>query len=297
MFTELPKQFDYTVKRLFGQDVKIIQKCCNRLDMSCCGGGSSCCKSLFLHVNNVCNASCYFCIAEKGKSEISDFAKLERVITELVENKVISKVVLTGGEPTLHTRFTDFLTLLDKFELRYYSLNTNGILLNKFIEPIKNSKLKHINISMHHFDDAKNKKIMGNCLTFNEIEQLRKDLPNEIELRLACTITKDLHTESDIMNYINMGKNIGVNNVIFRNEYKGFDKYLTDFRKMWKELFTADICNCGYKFINGVNAEYRESNIALKQAICDANLYVRDFIYKDDNTLAGSWNYGSQVLC
>jgi len=27
MFTELPKQFDYTVKRLFGQDVKIIQKC------------------------------------------------------------------------------------------------------------------------------------------------------------------------------------------------------------------------------------------------------------------------------
>jgi molybdenum cofactor biosynthesis enzyme MoaA len=263
--------------------------------MSCCGDGSSCCKSLFLHITSVCNANCSFCIAEKGKREIEDFNKLERVITELVENKVISKVVLTGGEPTLHTRFTDFLTLLDKFELKYYSLNTNGILLHKFIEPIKNSRLKHINISMHHFDDIINKKIMGNCLTFNEIKQLRKDLPESIELRLACTITKHLHTERDIMNYINSAKDIGVNNVIFRNEYRE-SKYLGDFKKIWKEFFTADICKCGYKLINGINSEYRESNIELKQAICDANLYVRDFIYKDDDKLSGSWEYNSQIL-
>jgi hypothetical protein len=65
---------------------------------------------------------------------------------------------------------------------------------------------------------------------------------------------------------------------------------------MWGKLFTADICNCGVKMIDGVNAEYRESNIALKQAICDDNTYFRDFIYKDDDMLSGSWQYGSQVI-
>jgi MoaA/NifB/PqqE/SkfB family radical SAM enzyme len=290
------KEFDYTIKRLFNKDVKIIKNCCNRTDMSCCGGGESCCKSLFLNVTNVCNANCYFCIADKGKREISNFEKLEHVITELVNNKVISKVVLTGGEPTLHSRFTYFLTLLDKFELMYYSLNTNGILLHKFKDEITNSKLKHINISMHHYDESINKRIMGNCLTFSQIEKLRKEFPNNIEFRLACTITKDLYTEEDILTYINKTKSIGIDNVIFRNEYKGFDKYLTEFKKIWGNLFSADICNCGYKLINGVNSEYRESNVRLKEDICQKDLYYRDFIYKDDDMLSGSWNYGSQLL-
>ena len=296
MFKTIPKKIDYSIHKLFNKDVKIIQNCCNRTDMSCCGGGGSCCKSLFINVNNICNANCYFCIAAKGKREVKDFVKLEKVISELVNKKIISKVVLTGGEPTLHSYFVEFLNLLDKFDLRYYSLNTNGILLNKFIEQIANSKLKHINISVHHHEDSVNKEIMGNCLTFNEIEELRKLLSKEIEIRLACTITKYLYSESDILNYINKAKSIGVNNVIFRNEYKGFNKYLEEFRKIWVNLYTADICNCGYKFINGVNAEYRESNVKLKQKICDKNLYFRDFIYNDDDTLGGSWNYGSQIL-
>jgi len=289
-------KFDYAIKRLFGKDVKIIQNCCNRTDMSCCGGGGGCCKSLFLNVTNLCNANCYFCIAPKGRREISDFKKLEHVINELVSSKTISKVVLTGGEPLLHSKFVDFLTLLDKFELQYYSLNTNGTLLEKFADEIINSNLKHINISIHHYDDEINKEIMGNCLTYSQIENLRTILPSKIDIRLACTITKYLHKEQDIMSYINKAKSIGVNNVIFRNEYKGFDKYLTDFKNIWGKLYRADICNCGYKLINGVNSEYRESNIKLKQSICDKNLYIRDFIYNDDDMLGGSWNYGSQLL-
>lgn len=296
MFKNLPKKFDYEIKKLFGKDIKIIKNCCNRIDMSCCGGGGSCCKSLFLHVCNYCNADCFFCIDKKTKSEIKNFEKLKTVITELVNNNVISKIVLTGGEPTLHPQFIRFLNLLDTFELKYYSLNTNGILLHNFIEEINNSKLKHINISMHHFDNNINKQIMKNCLTFEKIEKLRKKISKNIEIRLACTITKYLYKENDIMNYIEKAKSININNVIFRNEYKGFNKYLYDFKKIWKNLYTADICNCGYKLIKGVNSEYRESNIKLKQDICNANLYVRDFIYKDDDILSGSWLYNSQII-
>ena len=289
--------FDYTIKRLFGTDVKVIQNCCNREDMSCCGGGGGCCKSLFLHTNNYCNSNCFFCIAEKGDREISDFKKLEKVITELVSKDVISKIVLTGGEPTMHPRFLDFLTLLDKYDIRYYSLNTNGILLfYKYLDQVKASKLKYINISMHHYDDFVNRKIMGKSLFFDDIGFIREELP-DIEIRLACTITKYLHTKQDIEKYISKAKSINVNNVIFRNEYKGFNKYLTEFRKIFDNLYSADICNCGHKIINGVDSEYRESNVSLKQRICDANLYFRDFIYKDDDVLSGSWEYNSQVIC
>jgi MoaA/NifB/PqqE/SkfB family radical SAM enzyme len=213
-----------------------------------------------------------------------------------VTNKAISKAVLTGGEPLLHPRFDDFLDLLDGYPLDWYSLNTNGTLLSKVVDKINGSKLRHINISLHHFSDDTNRKIMGNCLTFDDVRRLRSTIRDDIEIRLACTITRYLHTEEDIMKYIACAKETGVNNVIFRNEYRGFDKYLSDFRRIWGKLFTADICNCGVKWINGVNAEYRESNVMLKQAICDADLYVRDFIYKDDDLLGGSWEYGSQVI-
>lgn len=294
---DLKDRFDYVIKNLFGTEYKIIQNCCNRLDMSCCGGGSSCCKSMFLHITNRCNANCFFCVAEnKQDREIQDFAKLKETITFLVAEKLISKVVLTGGEPLMHSQFTRFLDLLDEFDLRYYSLNTNGTLLNDYLEKINASKLKHINISMHHHTDEVNEQIMRTCLSFQEVQELREKLSSDIEVRLACTITKYLHTKEDIMAYINKAKSIGVNNVIFRNEYKGMNKYLTAFQKMWGKLFTADICNCGVKVIEGVNAEYRESDTNLKESICQANLYIRDFIYKDDDFLSGSWNYGSQVI-
>jgi organic radical activating enzyme len=294
MFKKIPRKFDYTIKRMFGKDIKIIQNCCNRTDMSCCGGG--CCKSLFLNTNNYCNANCSFCIVEKGLSEISDFVKLESIIDELLLNDVISKVVLTGGEPLLHPKFKNFLRILDSKKLMYYSLNTNGILLNDYIEDINNSNLKHINISMHHYKNEINKKIMVNCLKYEDIEKIRKNINNNIEIRLACTITENLYKESDILNYINNAKLVGINNVIFRNEYRGFNKYLSSFRKIWNDLYTADICNCGYKLINGVNAEYRESNINLKQDICNANTYFRDFIYSEIDILSGSWNRNSQVI-
>jgi organic radical activating enzyme len=298
MFEKVPNKFNYTMNRLFGRDVKVITHCCNRVDMSCCGGGGGggCCNSLFLHTNSYCNSNCYFCIAEHKQTEIKDFTKLTAVIHELVDKKVISKVVLTGGEPLMHPRFTDFLELLDKVELEWYSLNTNGTLLHKHIDTVNASNLKHINISLHHYNDDKNREIMGRCLSFKEVEELRKNISDKIELRMACTITEHCHTENDIMAYITKVKSCGINNVIFRNEYRGYNKHLAAFQKIWGNLFTADICNCGYKLINGVNSEYRESNVKLKQAICDANAYFRDFIYKDDDVLSGSWEYGSQVI-
>ncbi len=297
MFNKLPTKFDYTIKRIFGKDIKVITNCCNRTDMSCCGGGGGCCMSMFLHVNSYCNSNCFFCVAEKGDREISDFVKLENSVNELSENEVISKVVLTGGEPLMHPNFTRFLDILDNVNLMWYSLNTNGILIDKYMTEINDSKLKHVNISMHHHNDSINKKIMGNCLTFDDVKKIRALISSNVEIRLACTITEYLYKEKDILKYINKAKSIGVDNVIFRNEYKGFDKFLATFQKIWGRLYTADICNCGYKLINGVNSEYRESNIKLKQMICDTNTYFRDFIYKDDDTLSGSWEYGSQVIC
>ncbi len=298
MFKEIPTGFDYTIKKIFGKDIKVITNCCNRLDMSCCGGGGGggCCMSMFLHVNNKCNANCFFCIDDKGDNEISDFSKLDATISELVSKDVISKVVITGGEPLLHPRFNNFLKILDTKKLMWYSLNTNGILLHKHIDAINNSRLKHINISMHHHNDTINKKIMGSCLSYDEVKHIRDLIQSDKEIRLACTITKYLYKEGDIMDYINKAKSIGINNVIFRNEYRGFNKYLDAFKKIWGNLFAADICNCGYKLINGVNSEYRETNIILKQKICDANTYFRDFIYKEDDTLSGSWEYGSQII-
>ncbi|MBV5347861.1 radical SAM protein, partial [bacterium] len=345
MFAQLPKQFDYATKTVFGKEIKILQNCCTKPTlMSCgggggcgggsgtsnpcgggysggCGGGSgygntiirpgdfakdalkklkkkkkirksmqSCGSTMFLNVTNECNLGCYFCIADRDKQMISDFGKLDSSLSELISQGVIDKVVLTGGEPLMHPKFSTFLNMLDEFPLQHYSLNTNGTLLPYHLDAINASELKHINISMHHFTDAVNRKIMGRgCLQLATIPKLRKEISANIEIRLAATITQHLHTEEDILAYTKMAKSLGIDSVIFRNEYKGFDRHLTAFQRIWGDMFTADICNCAVKIINGVRADYRESNVRLKQAICEAGLYFRDFIYQANDTLGGSW--------
>jgi hypothetical protein len=137
---------------------------------------------------------------------------------------------------------------------------------------------------------------MQRALSIKEITQLRKRISDNIELRLSCTITGEMNSFKDIEKYIEQAKKTEINNVIFRSEYFSKNQNLDVYRSLWGKQFTADICSCGHLKMNGVDADFRESDIRLKQNICDHNLYFRDFIYKTDDKLSGSWEFGSQNI-
>jgi molybdenum cofactor biosynthesis enzyme MoaA len=107
--------------------------------------------SLRIKVTGVCNRSCHFCNEEgdmKGIGGMQADSDFSNAITSLQEAFGISKIMFTGGEPTIHPHFAELVSSVDAGEV---SVTTNGVrLLNvKEWESLKESGLSRVIISIH----------------------------------------------------------------------------------------------------------------------------------------------------
>lgn len=100
-----------------------------------------------------CNLRCFMCgqWGEKGTSEITEtknfltLEKLKHLADEIAPHN--SEIYLWGGEPTLHPNFLDFIAYLKNKKLTV-TINTNGILLEKFASAIMTHKVDSLDISL-----------------------------------------------------------------------------------------------------------------------------------------------------
>ncbi len=122
-----------------------------------------------LEILNYCNYSCIYCYNEQkkpAKLNISDAKKLKSLFLELK----IYKLVLTGGEPTLHP---DFFNLLKIFgDVAYISIFTNGTKLETLDN---NSSIKEIILSIPCANDKIYRELTKNNISFikNKLENFK----------------------------------------------------------------------------------------------------------------------------
>jgi radical SAM protein with 4Fe4S-binding SPASM domain len=70
--------------------------------------------SIRIELNTTCNLQCRYCFSncsEREPQEVS-FDNVRKVITEAVRLKAESVIITGGGEPLLHSRFTDIISLI-----------------------------------------------------------------------------------------------------------------------------------------------------------------------------------------
>jgi len=108
---------------------------------------------LRISITDRCNLRCRYCMPEEGIPLIShdDILTYEEIlrIVRVFAGEGISKVRLTGGEPLVRKGIVDFISRLSQIkEIKDLSLTTNGILLKKFAQDLKQAGLKRINISL-----------------------------------------------------------------------------------------------------------------------------------------------------
>ena len=104
--------------------------------------------NLRISVTSRCNLNCFYCHregysadSELTPDEISDFAEAFRKLG-------IRKVKITGGEPLVRK---DIIEIIEKLpEFREVSMTTNGTLLRRYAEDLKNSGLSRVNVSWTH---------------------------------------------------------------------------------------------------------------------------------------------------
>lgn len=241
--------------------------------------------NLYIQTTPKCNAKCDFCNT-RCVNDIFDFEKLKLVIKKLKEkNIVIGKVAITGGEPLLEMeRISNILDICNDM---YLTLNTNAFDIERLKVFGKDSRIKEIHISKHHYDNNINDKIMS--IKTPSIETLALlDFANKIKIN--CVWQKGgIENYSDL---ISMMEILGVNGIKeLRNisllplNEKSIEKYidLTTIMKECEEflnngyLYDKHMCKC-LEFVYLSKSGGIVKNI-IRQTFDDNYDCVKQFVY------------------
>ncbi|MFZ3384121.1 MAG: radical SAM protein, partial [Candidatus Methanoperedens sp.] len=86
-------------------------------------------RYLLLNITNRCNLACKHCYLQKsGKLEI-DLDVFEKAVSQFEEIGGL-KLMISGGEPLVHSRFRELMEILPSYELRVVVLS-NGTLIDR----------------------------------------------------------------------------------------------------------------------------------------------------------------------
>jgi cyclic pyranopterin phosphate synthase len=107
---------------------------------------------LRISVTDHCNLNCIYCsvgqLLPLRHEDILSYEEIERVVRAAAEIG-ISKIRLTGGEPLMRPGFTTLVKKISSIEgINDIALTTNGILLAKHAEELKEAGLRRVNISL-----------------------------------------------------------------------------------------------------------------------------------------------------
>ena len=137
---------------------------------------------LRISLTDRCNLRCKYCMPDVGIEKFSheEILSLEEVyeIAKTFVELGINKIRLTGGEPLTRLNIVDLVAKISKLDgLKDLAMTTNGVLLKKFAEPLKNAGLNRVNISLDTLDPKKYTEITrGGKLTdvFEGIEEAKR---------------------------------------------------------------------------------------------------------------------------
>ena len=110
-------------------------------------------KYLRLSVTDRCNYRCTYCVPPEGvrwlaEEEILSDAEILRVLSVLGRLGV-SRVRLTGGEPLMRPGLIELIRRIRALDvLEDLSLTTNGSLLVKYADQLKQAGVNRVNISL-----------------------------------------------------------------------------------------------------------------------------------------------------
>ena len=109
-------------------------------------------RSLRVSLTAACNYACTYCVPDgkrlmKAQDELPA-SELLKAVTHLQQAAGIDKLRITGGEPLITPKFDEFLLGVMQLPLDDVSLTTNGQLLLKKKEVIRESGIARLNISL-----------------------------------------------------------------------------------------------------------------------------------------------------
>jgi len=120
---------------------------------------------LRIAVTDRCNLHCLYCsplgTEAVDREDLLSFEDIHRLAKAAV-HEGISRIRLTGGEPTTRRDITRLVEMLSSIEgLKELAMTTNGLLLSSMAGELKEAGLTRVNISLDTLDAGKYKRMTG----------------------------------------------------------------------------------------------------------------------------------------
>jgi len=209
-------------------------------------------NTLLLDVTYNCNFRCKHCYNSKNLSEDSDLNVNK--IKSIIKKFNIDHLHLLGGEPLLHKNIN---RLIDENKNVYFSINTNGSLIKKFIEKgYFRDNIKEWVISIDGFSQITNDSVRGSGTfdivkeNLNYLLKFKKNNFLNFKVTLATVITPENSCELKKLNFANI---FSVDNYLFstimnfnseNNIYNKLDfNYYMNYCEFLDKLMSSNIIN------------------------------------------------------
>lgn len=143
---------------------------------------------LRISVTDRCNLRCLYCMPEDidmvPMKEILTFEEIA-FIAAGASKLGISKIKLTGGEPLVRKNICHLVRILKDIPgIEQVTLTTNGLLLAKHLEELKNAGTDSINISLDTTDPDRYRRITGHDKLEDVLEGLERAVKSNIPVKI-----------------------------------------------------------------------------------------------------------------
>ena len=174
-----------------------------------------------LSITDVCNFKCVYCLPngyQKYKNDNIKFLSSEEIekLAKGLSELGVSKIRLTGGEPTVRKDFFDIVKILkNKSGIEKTVITTNGYRLDQIAEKLIDSGIDGINISL----DSLNRKTFKNITGHDRLPEILKGIEklqklNFKNIKLNAVLLKGINsTTKDFNEWSNFIKS---NEITFR---------------------------------------------------------------------------------
>lgn len=216
-----------------------------------------------------CNLRCTYCMPAEGiaLSPKQDLMTADEVfaIAQTFVNNGVNKIRLTGGEPFLRKDFPEIIEKLAQLNTEI-SITTNGILIDKHLEVLKQFKVKNINLSLDTLVATKFNTITLRNQFEKVIDNLHLLLNNDFKVKVNVVLIKGFN-DNEIIDFINLTEFLAVS--IRFIEFMPFAGNEWDRTKMVSQK----------EILDQINTHFSEAN--LEKLVDEQNFTAREFKIKN----------------
>lgn len=187
---------------------------------------------LRISLTELCNLRCTYCMPEQGvqlspKSHIMTYDEVFQIARTFVDHGV-TKIRLTGGEPLIRRDVDIILKKLATLPVEL-SITSNAVIIDRYIDILKECNIKNINVSLDSLDAEKFKEITRR----NDFEKVYQNILLLIEegfnVKLNAVLINGFN-DNEIIDFIELTKALPIS--VRFIEFMPFDGNKWDKTKM-----------------------------------------------------------------